>query len=190
MTQLVDRYLLYRIRAKRDAEAFAKIYDRHVESIYRFVVYKLPKKEDAQDVTAEAFTRLWQFIQQPKQITNVRAFLYQIARNLVADFYRKLEQSPTEPLSDVTFEDDKASNQLYTDKGRNSEQIEARSELSIILGQLDKLKEDYRDVLALRLIDDLSFQEIGTILGKEPGHIRVIYHRGLKAIKQSNKPSS
>ncbi|MFA6099417.1 MAG: RNA polymerase sigma factor [Patescibacteria group bacterium] len=188
MTQLVDRYLLYRIRAKRDAEAFAKIYDRHVESIFRFVVYKLPKKEDAQDVTAEAFTRLWQTIQQPKQITNVRAFLYQIARNLVADFYRKFEQSPIESI-DVTFESDNTSNQLYTDKGRHSEQIEARSELSIVLGQLDKLKEDYRDVLALRLIDGLSFQEIGTILGKEAGHARVIYHRGLKAIKQANEPT-
>lgn len=188
MTQLVDRYLLYRIRAKRDAEAFAKIYDRHVESIYRFVVFKLPKKEDAQDVTAEAFTRLWQYIQQPKQITNVRAFLYQIARNLVADFYRKLEQSPVESLDLVTNDDNLTSNVLYTDNGRASEQIEARSELSIVLDQLDKLKEDYRDVLALRLIDELSFQEIGTILGKEPGHVRVIYHRGLKAIKQANEP--
>lgn len=155
--QLVDRYSLYRIRAKRDAEAFAKIYDRHVGSIYRFVVFKLPKKEDAQDVTAEAFTRLWQLIQQQKEITNLRAFLYQVARNLVADFYRKSEQCPVEPLN-VTFEADNASNQVYTDKGRNREQIEARSELSIVLGQLDKLKEDYRDVLALRLIDGLSFQ--------------------------------
>lgn len=187
MTQLVDRYLLYRIRAKRDADAFAKIYDRHVESIYRFVVFKLPKKEDAQDVTAEAFTRLWQHIQQARPVSNVRAFLYQIARNLVADFYRRLEQSPEEPLGDVTNEGEMPSHDVYTDKGRNSELIEARSELSLVLGQLDKLKEDYRDVLALRLIDGLSFQEIASILGKQTGHVRVIYHRGLKAIKQANE---
>ena len=87
MTQLIDRYLLYRLKIKRDPEAFAKIYDRHVESIYRFVIIKLPRKEDAQDITAETFTRLWQHLQKHKDITNLRAFLYQIARNLVADFY-------------------------------------------------------------------------------------------------------
>lgn len=186
MTQLVDRYLLYRIRAKRDAEAFAKIYDRHVEAIYRFVVFKLPKKEDAQDVTAEVFTRLWQHIQS-KEINNIKAYLYQIARNLVADFYRKQEHFPDTESADVTFDGESASYDTYTDNGRSREQIEARGELSLVLDQLDKLKEDYRDVLALRLIDGLSFAEIGVILGKEAGNVRVIYHRGLKAIKQINQ---
>ncbi len=186
--QLVDRYLLYRIRAKRDAEAFAKIYDRHVGPIYRFVVFKLPKKEDAQDVTAEAFTRLWQLIQQQKEITNIRAFLYQVARNLVADFYRKSEQSPVLESLDVTLDAENTSTSLHTDQGRSMAQIEARSEVALVLQQLERLKEDYRDVLALRLIDGLSFTEIATILGKETGHVRVIYHRGLKAIKQANEP--
>jgi len=188
MTQLVDRYLLYRIRAKRDAEAFAKIYDRHVDTIYRFVVFKLPKKEDAQDVTAETFTRLWQYIQQPKSIKNVRALLYQIARNLVSDFYRNKEKEPVIEETDVTFESELTSNVTYTDSGRSSEIIEARGEISIVLAQMEKLKEDYRDVLALRLMDELSFDEIATILGKQVGHVRVIYHRALKAIKQINEP--
>ncbi|MFA6160988.1 MAG: RNA polymerase sigma factor [Patescibacteria group bacterium] len=187
MTQLVDRYLLYRIRAKRDAEAFAKIYDRHVDIIYRFVVFKLPRKEDAQDVTAEVFTRLWQYVQQPKAIKNIRALLYQIARNLVADFYRNKEKEPDIQEADVTFEDETASNVSYTDSGRSSEIIEARGEMSIVLAQMEKLKEDYRDVLALRLIDELSFDEIAVILGKQVGHVRVIYHRALKAIKQVNE---
>jgi len=187
MSQLVDRYLLYRIKAKRDAQAFAKIYDRHVDAIYRFVVFKLPKKEDAQDVTAEAFTRLWQHIQQQKPITNLRAFLYQIARNLVADFYRKAQPSSADESLDVTNGDESASNALHTDHGRSSELIEARSEVSLVLKQLDRLKDDFRDVLALRLVDELNFAEIAAILGKEAGHVRVIYHRGLKAIKEINE---
>ncbi len=184
MTQLIDRYLLYRLKIKRDPDAFAKIYDRHVESIYRFVIIKLPRKEDAQDITAETFTRLWQHLQNQKEITNLRAFLYQIARNLVADFYRN--RDIVTETEDVTFGLDLTSNSTQTDRGRGMDQIEARTELSLVLKQVERLKDDFRDVLALRLIDGLKFSDIATILGKDVGHVRVIYHRALKAIKDLN----
>lgn len=187
MTQLIDRYLLYRLKIKRDSEAFAKIYDRHVESIYRFVIIKLPRKEDAQDITAETFTRLWQHLQNHKEITNLRAFLYQIARNLVADFYRHRDVVTEVRAEDVvTFDLDLTSNAMHTDMGRGKDQIEARTELALVLKQVDKLKDDFRDVLALRLIDGLKFSDIAIILNKDIGHVRVIYHRALKAIKDLN----
>lgn len=179
MSQLIDRYLLYRLKARKDPEAFAKIYDKYVSSIYRFAILKLPKQEDAQDITAETFTHLWNHLQQAKPVSNIRALLYKICRNLIADFYRNSERSS----GFVTFEGDIASTNMSNDKGRGQEIVEAKSEVSLVLVQLEKLKEDYRDVLTLRLIDQLSFADIGIVLGKSPGHVRVIYHRGIKALK-------
>lgn len=180
MSQLIDRYLLYRLKVKKDPEAFAKIYDNYVSSIYRFAILKLPKQEDAQDITAEVFTKLWQYLQQPKPVTNIRALLYKTCRNQIADFYRNSDK--TISLDSVTEQAEFAST-LLDDVGRGKEIMEAKSEVSLILIQLEKLKEDYRDVLALRLIDQLSFADIGIVLGKAPGHVRVIYHRGMKALK-------
>lgn len=180
MSQLIDRYLLYRLKIKRDPDAFAKIYDRYVPDIYRFVIFKLPRQEDAQDVTAETFTKFWQTIQQQKDVTNIRAYLYRIARNLVVDFYRNREQSFS--LDSVTEQGDLPSNELH-DAGRGKDLIEARGDIALVFSQLDRLKEDYRDVLALRLVDALSFADIATVLGKTPGHVRVIYHRGIRALK-------
>ena len=192
MTHLVDRYLLFRVRTKRDPEAFARLYDRYVEAIYRFVYLKLPRKEDAQDITAETFTRAWQFLHETRQVFNIRAFLYRIARNLIADFYRSQKQElSVEEL--VTFESSGAST--------GSEGIgigtahlpaidhlsETRAELSLILSRLSRLKEDYQDVLTLRLIDDLPFAVIADILEKKTGHVRVIYHRAIKALNELDK---
>jgi RNA polymerase sigma-70 factor (ECF subfamily) len=188
MTNLFDSYLLFRLRTKRDPEAFARIYDRHVEAIYRFVYLKLPRKEDAQDITSETFTRAWQHINAEKQVANVRAFLYQIARNLVVDFYRSRKQEPSvEEL--VTFEQAGTSSDSegILESVRLPVQangMEPRAELALIFSKLLRLKEDYRDVLTLRLIDDLPFSVIGEILGKSAGNIRVIYHRALKALKE------
>ena len=182
MNQLVDQYLLYRIRAKRDPEAFARLYDHYVTAIYRFVYLKLPSKELTEDVTSETFLRAWQYVQQAEHIDNIRALLYKIARNLIADHYRK-QDSSRETL--VTFSSLEPS---HTDEGDPSDRdagrllVEARADVALILEHMSRLKEDFQDVLTLRLIDGLSFTDIGSILGKTSGNARVIFHRALKAL--------
>ncbi len=181
MSQLIDHYQLYRVRTKRDADAFANIYDRYIASIYRFVYLKVPSKEVAEDVAAETFLRFWHAILQNTEIRNVRAFLYQIARNLVVDFYRKegaMRRVVTNDLDDTST----GSEGLLSDRGRHQRLIEARTDLRIVRERIEKLKEDYRDVVTLRLIDGLGFADIALVLEKTPGHVRVIYHRAVKAL--------
>lgn len=193
LTNLIDSYLLFRIRTKRDPEAFARIYDRYVEAIYRFAYLKLPRKEDAQDVTAETFTRAWQYMSEHRNIVHIRALLYRILRNLIADFYRSQKKEvPLEEL--VTIEGYSATSYgegaTVSDPSKLavSDNSEARADFALILQRLERLKEDYRDVLTLRLIDDLPFAVIGEILEKSTGNVRVIYHRGLKALKEIESP--
>lgn len=189
MNHLIDQYLLYRIRTKRDAEAYGRLYDRYVPSIYRFVFLKLPSKEMAEDVSSETFLRCWQYLQQDRRITHIRALLYQIARNLVADYYRR--NRPEESLDAVvTFSASGASSDSkaeLSDRNRGSAVIEARAELALVIERISRLKEDYQDVLQLRLIDGLSFGDISAITEKSAGHVRVIYHRAMKALEQLEK---
>lgn len=185
MANIIDRYLLFRLRTKQDPEAFGKIYDRYVEAIYRFSILKLPTAEDAQDVTSETFTRAWQYVSEHREIANMRALLYRIARNLIADKYRKDE--PTISLDAVTFKGSGTSNTLQArelgDNHRHERLIEARADLALLVKRLELLKEDYRDVLTLRLVDGLPFGVIAEILEKKPGNVRVIFHRALKALQ-------
>ena len=185
MSNLVDRYLLFRIRTKRDPEAFAKIYDRYVKALYRFNLLKLPSKEDAQDATAETFTKAWNYLLQHEEVTHVRALLYQIARNLIADFYRNRPEARGASIVAVTSLDGSTSHldvEEFDDHGHERDVIVARTELALILKQLEKLKEDYRDVVTLRLVDGLAFSDIAAILDKKTGHVRVIYHRAIKTL--------
>ncbi len=198
MTNLYDKYLLFRLRTKRDPEAFAKLYDRYVEAIYRFSFLKLPRQEEAQDITAETFTRAWQYLNENHTVTHIRALLYRIARNLIADYYRSQYKTPpqisienskdsTDFDGDVTFEADFSTQRVegsVSDQRSGQRLIEARTDFALVLQKLDKLKEDYRDVLLLRLIDDLPFSVIADILEKTTGNVRVIFHRGLKMLKE------
>ncbi len=182
MNQLVDQYLLYRIRAKRDPEAFARLYDRYVTAIYRFVYLKLPSKEAAEDVTSETFLRAWQYIQQAERVDNIRALLYKIARNLIADHYRKQEGARELVVTFSALEPSTLDEGDPGDHEAGKLLVEARADIALILQHISRLKEDFQDVLTLRLIDDLSFADIGSVLGKTSGHARVMFHRALKAL--------
>ncbi|MEN9558307.1 MAG: hypothetical protein RL141_676 [Candidatus Parcubacteria bacterium] len=191
MTNILDRYLLYRIRLRQDPEAFAQLYDRYVSSIYRFVLLKLPAKEDAEDITSETFLKCWRFLQEHGEVREIRALLYRIARNGIADWYRTRALHPTRSLA-VTFSDasesslaeggDDSHDMQVSDAGHGRVLIEARAELALVMGKLERLKDDYRDVLTLRLIDGLAFDLIAEIMEKTTGHVRVLYHRAKKAL--------
>jgi RNA polymerase sigma-70 factor (ECF subfamily) len=184
MNQLIDRFYVYRIRTQRDAEAFGRLYDRYVTHIYRFVFLKLPSREAAEDVTSETFLRFWQYSIEQKEIRNVRAILYRFARNLIVDHYRKGETAT--PLSSLVTESSHGTSYdtegILTDHSRQRAIIEARADLSLVLEKIGRLKEDYRDVLTLRLVDGLNYADIASVLDKTPGHVRVIFHRAMKAL--------
>lgn len=182
MNHLLDQFDLYRLRTKRDAEAFGRIYDRYIHAIYRFIVLKVPNSTVAEDLTSETFLKFWQYILQNQEtLRNVRAFLYRIARNLVSDYYRKLSSEGSVTFSSVGTSTDNEGTFAH-DGAKQQRTIEARADLQLILSQIEKLKEGYRDVLVLRLIDGLSFGDIAKILDKTAGSVRVIYHRALKAL--------
>lgn len=184
MNQIIDQWDLYRLRTQRDAEAFGRIYDRYVTSIYRFVVLKVPTKEIAEDITSDTFLKFWNTILQNQEaVRNIRAYLYRIAKNLISDYYRKRSQDQSVTFSQLTTSTIDEG-QIASDRSTQSRAIEARADLKLLLDQIDTLKEGYRDVLVLRLIDELSFSDIAKILDKKNGAVRVMYHRAMKALEQ------
>jgi RNA polymerase sigma-70 factor (ECF subfamily) len=184
MNHPVDRFYIYRVRTQRDAEAFGRLYDRYVNQIYRFVYLKVPSREVAEDVTSETFLKFWQFLLK-NEVQHVRALLYKTARNLVVDYYRKAD-TKTVSFEAVTISEDGASTYdvgPVSDRQRQRAIMEAKADLSLVLEKIGRLKEDFKDVLTLRLVDGLGYGDIARILDKTPGAVRVIYHRAMKALE-------
>lgn len=153
---------------------FSKIYDKYLDRIFRFIFFKVNSKEDAEDLTAEVFLRTWQTFQD-SEIENIRAFLYQTARNIVTDHYRK--KSKENPLSLESFPQLKAKDSIQ-------EKIERDFDFNLILEKIKNLREEYQEALFLRYVDGYSIKEIAQILGKTPENTKVLIHRALLALKK------
>lgn len=164
----------------RDREAFVKAYDENVDDIHRFVYFKIGNKEEANDLTSVIFLKTWNHIQTNslEDSKTLRALLYKIARNAIIDYYREANNKITASLDD---EDNKID--VVDDAPDPQEKIDAEANLEMIKNKLPLLKEEYREVIIMRFINDLTIEEIADISGKKIGNIRVLIHRALGALK-------
>jgi RNA polymerase sigma-70 factor (ECF subfamily) len=178
---LKEKYLLFKAKNK-DPEAFSRVYDLYVDRIYRFVFFKVSSQEEAQDLTSEVFLKTWQYIISGKDILNLNAYLYRVARNLVVDHYRKASKK------EVSFDAlAQGADSLDQESGLRVEQtkaLEDKLQIEKIETKLQGLKDEYREVIILRFVDEMSIGEIADIMEKKKGAVRVILFRALNALKE------
>lgn len=176
--RLKEKFLLFRIRAKKDPDAFGDIYDAYVTPIYRFIYFKVSSAEQAEDLTSETFLKAWRYLIEKRDVQSLQAMLYNIARSVVIDYYRvSAQERGNASLDDVpeSFLDDKKSARLLRE-------IDTNFETTRVLETLRGLKDEYREIVVLKYFDELSTGEIAKILGKTASNVRTTLHRATKTL--------
>ncbi|MEJ2305305.1 MAG: RNA polymerase sigma factor [Anaerolineales bacterium] len=174
--QDIDDVQLIVLAKDGEADAFGELYERYVQTIFRFVYVRLDDRRDAEDLTEEVFLRVWQSLPNYReQGVPFLAFLFRIARNAVIDFYRSSKSSAhQESIEDNPLQD------LRSDPGEQAITNLEHQELRRIL---DTMREDYRMVLVLRFLSELSPEETAQVMGRSTGAVRVLQHRALAALR-------
>jgi RNA polymerase sigma-70 factor (ECF subfamily) len=170
---LRERLWLYRVRSRKDSDAFAALYDSYVARIYRFVLFKVANEDDAKEITSDVFMKAWEYLVNGKPVKNITGLLYTIARAGTIDHYRKrkLETVSLDVIAEIA------------DVAR-AEGVVASRELDAVLKAISQLKDEYREVLLMRHVDGLSAGEIAASLDKKTGNVRVLLHRATNALKE------
>lgn len=158
-------------RSKR--KLFSNFYDEHIQSVYRFVYLKIGSKEDSEDITSEAFTRLWEQIKSPTEIENPRAYIFQVARNLVIDHYRKKR------LIKLPHDEVEVESERKTPEEAASLSVEGQR----LAKAMVELKDSYQNVLIFYYLEKMPIKEIARIEGKSKNAVRVTIHRALNSLR-------
>jgi len=174
--------LLFTKLKEKDKDAFVKAYDLYLDSIYRFVFFKVNKAEEAEDITSQVFLKSWDYIQNNsiKDYDTLKSLLYKIARNLVIDYYRKSKNK-----SEVSYNLEEGGSIDIEDERQNVvKQVSIQMDCDLIEEKLFELKDEYREVITMRYINELSITEISQILDKPKGNVRVLVFRAIKSLKE------
>jgi RNA polymerase sigma-70 factor (ECF subfamily) len=155
-------------------EAFGVIYDTFFRKIYDFVYYKTMDSAVAEDITSEIFMKamkaIWWFSWETEW--DLKSWLYRIAHNSVIDHYRtKKEEVATEDIEEVLgYEED------------YSGWVDDKNKLEEVLSYLETIPTEQKQILIMRIWDDLSYAEIAKITGKSVDNCKKIVSRLLAQI--------
>jgi len=177
--KIEEKLLLYKIK-KNDKEAFVKAYDLYVDQLYRFIYFKVGSREEAEDLCSAVFLKTWNYILENtlKDHKTLKALLYKIARNSIIDHYRK-----NKDRENISLNGDNGV-EVIDEKQSAARAMELKTDLLVLETKLPELKDEYREVIILRFVNELSIKEVAEILGKSKGNTRVLIFRALKALKE------
>lgn len=180
MRSIIQKIRDFRIVKLRDEDAYAEFYREEHPRIIQFVRGRVDRIELAEDLANEAFVEVWRYIFRERQVVqHLQALLFTIVRRLVIDHYRK--QKGGEHLDTETVVD------TIPASGSIIDELALDEETRGVRDVLRTLRDEYREILNLRFIDEFEIHEIAALLNKTPGAVRVLLHRSLAALRKEVK---
>lgn len=177
-----QEYLIVQQVLKGDANAFEELVLEYEKKVYNVALRIVGNSEDAADMTQEAFIKAYNSLASFRGDSKFSVWLTRIVSNLCLDFLRSRSRRPTVSLS---VEDD-GGDDVQLDIADNSQSPEELLERSLtresVRRGLQALPDDYREILLLREIQGLSYDEIAAALDIEVGTVKSRIFRGRKKL--------
>jgi len=168
--------------ALRDPAAFDALYRKYLAQVYSYAYYELGSHHDAEDAAERTFLlalgALSRFEERARPVdgegaSTFRVWLFRIARNVVANIQRGRRRHPVAPLDYAA---------IVADPLDLEGDVSRRQEAGAAWAAVGRLPPERRRALVLRFVEEMSTAEIAGVLGRSEGAVRVLIHRGLRAV--------
>lgn len=172
-----DAEFLHTLIAKAklgENQAFGEIYNLYFKRIYRFIFFRVGHKEVAEDLAEDVFIKAYGKISSVNENKSFDAWLYQIARNSVIDYYR--QKKTTVAIEDVENTLEYETNIIDI--------VSLNQQQQFLLKLIKELSSEQQIVIKLKFLENLENDEIAEIIQKSEGAIRVIQHRAIAKLQE------
>lgn len=157
-------------------QSMDEIYQKYAQTVYRYLFSLTQDHNLAEELTQETFYQAIRSIHRFDASCKISTWLCAIAKNQLSVYYRK------HPIN----EEWSAADSSLSSFSVSSAEADALSEMNKmeLLKKLHNCPEPFREILYLRIFGNLSFREIGSILGKTENWTRVTYYRGKEKLRK------
>ncbi len=159
-----------------DLEKLGVLFDRHHRTIFNFFLRLTGDRGVGEDLVQEVFLRILRFRHTYRSDAAFTTWMYQIARNVGADHFRKRKHETREELGE---EQEKEPVSQDPNPGQWAEQ---RQEAAMLEAALARLPQEKRELLILSRYQDLRYEEIARILSSNVATVKVRVFRALQEL--------
>lgn len=165
----MDEQKLITMAQQGDQSAFEQLLDHYQKPVYHQALRLVGNPEDAADVTQEVFIKVWKHLPSFRGESSFSTWLYRLTDNAALDLIRREKKR----RGDSSLDDEESALILPADPAPTPHQAIEQKELhQAVADGLAQLSEEHRQVLVMREINGLSYEEIGNILGLSPGTVK------------------
>jgi RNA polymerase sigma-70 factor, ECF subfamily len=158
---------------------------QHLKSVYNYVYRIINDKNEAEDITQEAFVKAWKNFKKFDQNKNFKTWLFTIARNTTIDYFRKRKNILFSELDARDNDSEKTFSENIVDMEPLPDEIFERKELTQELEKaLEKIRPDFREIILLHYTEEITFQEISEVIGKPLNTVKSQHLRALHQIRE------
>ena len=166
-----------------DNNAFGALVERYQTRVYNLALRMCGNPDDAFDLAQEAFFRAWRGLPGFQFDSAFSTWLFRLSANVCLDWLRAKKRRPTVSLTTVDDEDEEVQLEL-PDPGKSPEELVlAAEDRAALTKALNGLPVEYRQILTLRAIDDLSYTEIAEVLQLREGTVKSRLSRARVALR-------
>jgi len=151
------------------------LYRENAKIVYHYLYSRCKDVELSKDLTQETFLKAYESLERFDGSCKISTWLCQIAKHLLYQYYAKAGRQ-------IPIEAEELAQKASVAKENTESQVLTRIELIDCLKELQKLPEQMREVMYLRVMSDLSYREIGEIMGKSENWARVNFYRAKEAL--------
>ena len=172
-----ERELVLRCQSG-DVDAMGTLITRYQHWVYNIAYGILGHHQDAEDVAQDAFLSVWENIGKFEFRSRFSTWLYRIVKNKCFNQIDQYQRRKTDPM-----EIDDTQPWVPLDTATPEDEALRSEEKDIVHSALAKLKDSYREILVLRELRELSYEEISEILDCTLGRVKSRLHEARKALK-------
>ena len=176
--------LLIRRAQRGDADAFEQLLLEHQKNVYNLCYRMAGNPDDAMDLSQETFLRAWRCLDQYQFASAFSTWLYRLCSNICIDFLRRRRRQQTVPL---TFEDADGEEQTYAVPDVQplpEEQVELKLTRETLAAAMAQLLPEHRAVLQLRVVNEMSYEQIADVLHIQIGTVKSRLSRARNQLKK------
>ena len=166
-----ERALVQQAKAG-DRDAFAVLVTAYESKIYNLALRYLGNREDAMDASQEVFLRVFRFLPGFQEESGFSTWIYRIGVNVCKDMLTKRSRRNEQSI-EIGDEEEESRTAEIADQRYDPEQMMENRELKAVLADaISELPEQQREMIVLRDIQGLSYEEIATVLSLEAGTVK------------------
>ena len=165
-----------------DLDAFEALVRSHEKTVYNLALRMTNQPQDAEDMAQEAFLKVWRALPDFRWECKFSVWLYRIVSNVCLDWLRRQSRRPTVSLSAEDEDGEEAEREVPDERHSPERLLEQKLTREAVQRGLETLPEEQRQILLLREIRGLSYEEIGQALSLEPGTVKSRLFRARKKL--------